>query len=90
MYTVARSVKGPSHCIHDVRRAARRSLWLASSVKVLPHCMHDVRHVAVYMTDAHNNIITTSGPVYNKVPGAVDVPSWSKHPTQPSPVLVNH
>ena len=46
-------------------------------------------HVAVYMTDAHNNIITTSGPVYNKVPGAVDVPSWSKHPTQPSPVLDN-
>eukprot|EP01047_Picozoa_sp_COSAG01_P000854 COSAG01_NODE_17_length_39991_cov_30.596160_13_plen_101_part_00 len=46
MYTVARSLKGPSHCIHDVRRAARRSLWLARSVKVLPHCMHDVRRAA--------------------------------------------
>ena len=39
--------------------------------------------------DAHNNIITTSGPVIINIPGAVDEPQRSKHPTQPSPVLVN-
>ena len=46
-------------------------------------------HVAVYRRTHIINIITTSGPVIINIPGAVDEPQRSKHPTQPSPVLVN-